>query len=115
MNDEIELDNVLTMKPIRKGDLTEPPARRKVYRRPCEHSHVVLDVDNRSVECRTCGAVVDAFDALLNISGDWERVASWVKRAREEKRELIESIDDLKRQRRNLDAQVQRRKRKVTP
>ena len=42
--------------------------------RACRHRAVLIDVEKRTVECRTCGAVVDPVDALVMVAREWARI-----------------------------------------
>jgi uncharacterized protein (DUF2461 family) len=55
----------------------------------CQHSGFVLDDKRRTVECGTCGAIVDAFEALMSYAtwADW-----YVQRARQWKYEQYQQV-----------------------
>lgn len=91
----------------------EPPQR---YGEECKHLRARLDADERSVECRQCGATIDAFDYLLEISREWERCASWVRHAKWQKRQLDAEVETLKAERKRLRADcAKERKRRGLP
>lgn len=58
----------------------------------CFEVHYELDTGTRLVYCRGCGAIVDPFDALLNISRDHDRINSTMDNMREE----AEALDNYK-------------------
>jgi hypothetical protein len=74
----------------------------------CRHQSLTVDPKKRTVECKRCGAVVDPFDALLTVAADWDGYAMWVRAAKRDRELLLKEVDELKRQRRNLRAQVRR-------
>lgn len=47
----------------------------------CEKPHFEIDVVNRAVQCRDCGAYIDSFEALLRISGMGEELSEYQRRA----------------------------------
>lgn len=40
----------------------------------CTNPHYEVDVQNRLVECTDCGAIIDPFEALVDICKHWHRV-----------------------------------------
>jgi hypothetical protein len=90
----------------------ESPAELSKYAgSACRHNRVWLDIDYRTVSCKRCGAVVDPYDHLLKLAAEWSNFAGWVRRAKYDRRELKAELEELKRQRRNLRAQVKRCKK----
>lgn len=68
--------------------LTVEYNRRKICR--CEKKHYLLDFQNRLVYCKTCGAIIDPFDALMNMAKNAERIEKsigfWKHLAKEEEK-----------------------------
>lgn len=89
----------------------DPPVT--IRERPgyCLHTHVELDGPARRVHCRECGAEVDAFDFLITLARDFERWSYSRDAARREAEYYGREVEELKRQRRNLRAQVRRASR----
>lgn len=77
----------------------------------CSHANVwVLDDETKRVECRHCGAFIDPHAVLLRFATrDWQFMHT-MKSLHAEKKRLEAEIDDLKRQKSNLSAQIRRRK-----
>ncbi len=70
----------------------------------CSHRQhgVTLDPETRSATCRRCGAVVDLYDALLDIGKRWKHWIGQVEFARHEVESLTKDIEALKRVRDNV-------------
>lgn len=82
----------------------------------CKHERALLDIEERTVECRQCGAKLDAFDHLLSLAHEWDRYASWVRHARFEKQQILEEVEALKSERKRLRADTAKeRKRRGLP
>lgn len=45
----------------------------------CERCLYEIDVQNRLIRCTECGAIVDPFEALMNIAKNFDRVNEQVK------------------------------------
>ena len=54
----------------------------------CSNRKYLLDTDNRQVTCRSCGALIDSYDALLEMSRNWERINEELERIFEQKKML---------------------------
>lgn len=85
----------------------EPPIRKKPDQNrwdACKHKLLYVDIKKRSCSCRTCGAVVDPFDAVL----------TWMERdyALDYRVQAIE--DHRKRESAKAERRRQRTSRKVT-
>ena len=72
----------------------------------CRHEYVAIHRNARRVVCRLkkCGIELDPFDVLLSLAHEWDNV-TW---AEYQRNQLAREIEDLKRQRRNLKAQIRR-------
>ncbi len=81
----------------------------------CPHDQVWVDRKRRQCECKTCGAVVSSFDAVSRIAEKWARYANWTRHTQQERDRLSIEAKELKRQRRNLKAQVRRAAKKQSP
>ena len=44
------------------------PVFKIINNSPCQHKHIVVDAENRSISCGQCSSVLDAFDVLLQLS-----------------------------------------------
>lgn len=80
---------------------------------PCKHLQVWLDVKTRWITCQRCGAVVDAFDFLLKLSGEWTRYATWVLHARYERKRIATEIERMKEEKHRLQGKVGRLRKKA--
>lgn len=56
----------------------------------CDTLQFDVDTTNREVSCRSCGAIVDPFDVLVQFSRRWDRINDDILRAREQARELYQ-------------------------
>jgi len=54
----------------------------------CERPHYELDCKNRLVYCKDCGAIVDPFEALVNVATATEQWDDYRQRALEERRKI---------------------------
>jgi hypothetical protein len=75
----------------------------------CSHGQVYIGRYERSVECATCGASLDAFDALLKIAQEHE---NWEQNLRCAKRDVAlthKRIDELKRIEQNAVGRLKRK------
>ena len=76
----------------------------------CSHFFAQFDIYEREklVRCSDCGGIVDPFVAALTSAKEWERQRGAVEHMRHVRKGLEAEIEDLKRQRKNLRAQVKR-------
>tara|TARA_R110000850_G_scaffold269167_3_gene401032 strand:- start:1918 stop:2229 length:312 start_codon:yes stop_codon:yes gene_type:complete len=84
--------------------------KKKGYKCRCSRVHIVEK--SRMIECRDCGAVQDPYDYLMNMAETQNRVMIELDHRRREVAKLGAEIQELKRIKVNLNAQV-RRKQKV--
>lgn len=73
----------------------------------CAHFYKEIDELGR-VTCRDCQREIDPKQALLEMARRWSDVESQVSRLNRARVKLFDEVADLKRQRRNLTAQVRR-------
>jgi hypothetical protein len=75
----------------------------------CRHLSVILDVEQRIVECSTCGTRLDPFDFLLHTAaeeGQWFHHASELKKKVQALHLIKERLEkDVK----NLESKIKRR------
>lgn len=100
MTDDLpEHTNVIRAKFTRgPGDPRRSPIRTKNASMACPHEEVVFDEEARTVECDSCAAVLNAFDAMVTFAKEWEQHDRWwrsVRRAadRETERSLAADKD----------------------
>lgn len=55
----------------------------------CREPHYEVDFQNRLVSCLDCGAIVDAFDALVKITRHYDRLADYDQYLLETRRKLV--------------------------
>ena len=79
----------------------------------CTHGSVRIDGHSRSIACVKCGANIDPFDFLEKSAKTIERAWASYKYAKKAEEEVNERIELLKKQEKNLRAQVQRLQGKV--
>lgn len=85
----------------------------KSYSRGCPHTKITLDEHRRQIECDDCGKVFEAFDYLLNWANGQQRIIWRITAAKHESEQLTSQIEELKRQKRNLQVQVNRLNKKL--
>ncbi|MEG0380334.1 MAG: hypothetical protein RR603_01390 [Kurthia sp.] len=56
----------------------------------CVAKKFVIDTDNRRVTCSSCGAQLDAFDAMYAMASDWERIQKEMEIVFEQRKALNE-------------------------
>lgn len=82
--------------------------------RACKHYRILVDSRHRVVTCEDCEKEVDPY-YWLNMVGDIWNNNYWASEAwRSERKRLVEEVEDLKRKRRNLKAQIRRLEKKIT-
>lgn len=100
----------------KQPDADEPENPLKLVERRtffCAHESVQIDSHSRSIACTKCGANIDPFDFLEKSAKTIERAWSSYKYAKNAEEEVIKRVDLLKKQEKNLRAQVQRLQGKV--
>ena len=80
----------------------------------CRCYSVTVDEQTRMLECDKCHRVIDPFDFLFEWAKREQSNVFNINQRRREIKRLGEEIAELKRQRRNLKAQVARLKSKAT-
>lgn len=58
----------------------------------CKAKKFVVDTDNRRITCSSCGAPIDAYDAMYEMAKDWERIQADLERVFAQKK----ALDDYK-------------------
>ncbi|MBO9492101.1 hypothetical protein J7384_17195 [Endozoicomonas sp. G2_1] len=79
----------------------------------CPHTKIDLDEHRRVIECTECRKIFEPFDYLLKWANGQQRIIWKITAAKHEAESLNNQIKELKRQKRNLQAQVNRLKKKV--
>lgn len=77
----------------------------------CSHRRTKLDREARRVYCRDCGREVDAFEVLVGLARDPERLIGARKAAEMRLRQVKAKLDELLRQERNAKSRKRRRER----
>jgi hypothetical protein len=98
-------DNVLVFPSLREMKESGGPVSRKPrdYAQ-CQHGHgVTVDGVDRTVTCKKCGKLVDAFEALLSLAHnwDWEHTRHAKAEANKEAEKVLADLQRLKAQRSN--------------
>ncbi len=83
------------------------------HEQKCKHVRQGIDEELRTVDCRDCGATLDPVQVLVHWARDWDNVERRLQRSKRETRQLSQEIEELKRQKKNLAAQVARLRGKV--
>lgn len=100
------------------GDLSPSPPTLKVgtivrraygLRDFCTHRETIVDTMARVVECRSCGADLDAYKVLGQIAMEWENLAA----ATTERRKLTDEIESLRAEEKRVKARLKRVKGKL--
>ncbi|QHP76030.1 hypothetical protein EKQ45_08720 [Proteus vulgaris] len=84
----------------------EVKGRKNRQQTQCKHHLLVVDEENRAVECNDCGCVVDAFDVLLARANNGESVVRQISQLLEQRDELRKSVDGLLREEKNTKARL---------
>lgn len=102
MSDEkvIQLMQAMTMVPKRASGI-------------CRHTSIIVDQDRRLLECKTCGRMIEPFDYLYGYATKQQNIVWGLNNAQSELKRLKLEIDELKRQKRNLNSRVSRAKKRV--
>jgi len=103
MSDDPE--NVIELFPEVKGP---PVLTRGQNYRVCKHRKIEIDVEDRIIECSTCGAAVDAIEWLVRNTQAWRNANADYKATKDEVRRLERDQASLKREVKNLKAQEKR-------
>lgn len=75
----------------------------------CGHRETLVCEEERTVECKRCGAKLDPIAVLLMLANNADRYAFATRHARNESNRLHAELEDLKRQIRNAKATLRRR------
>jgi len=66
----------------------------KVEGTPCKHPRFILDAEERSVHCSTCGFVFDAFEVLLQEAARNEKQEGFLSRTRGQLASLLKQVEE---------------------
>ena len=77
----------------------------------CKHLKILVVEDTRLLECSDCGKAIDPFDHLLRYANGQQRIVWNLKHVKIELKEIQEKIVVLKKDKINLQAQVNRLKK----
>ena len=58
------------------------------HNRPARYEHYEIDMQNRLVVCKDCGAIIDPLDALVEIAKHYERIERWNQAVLDQRREI---------------------------
>lgn len=81
---------------------------KKTPRYKCNHSESTIDEQRRLMVCNKCNQHIEPFDFIMMIASDDIRIRDSIKALRAECNQVREEVEELKRQRRNLKAQINR-------
>ncbi len=89
----------------------------KVEGTPCQHPRFILDAEERSVHCSTCGFVFDAFEVLLREAERNEKQEGFLARTRGQLAHLHKEVEEqrkiLLRTKRSVDNESRRLNRLI--
>lgn len=83
------------------------PARRKRGKH-CWHKHINVDAEQRIIECRSCGAVLDAFDWLRNWAQEGWNLEYAYEKLQWQIDQKRKELEELKRLENNTKARMRR-------
>ncbi|MFT4805439.1 MAG: hypothetical protein ACI9YE_002655 [Psychroserpens sp.] len=98
-NNVVELGKNIMLEPV-KSEYTG-----------CKHTRILVVEHTRLLECADCGKAIDPFDHLLRYANGQQRIIWNLKYAKIELKEIQEKIVALKKDKINLQAQVNRLKK----
>jgi hypothetical protein len=98
-NNVVELGKNIMLKPVKSK-----------YTR-CKHLSILVIEDTRLLQCSDCGKTIDPFDYLLGYANGQQRIVWNLKLVKIELKEIQEKIAVLKKDKINLQAQVNRLKK----
>ncbi len=79
----------------------------------CTHIGVDIDPETRIVTCRACGRQLDPVDVLLGMAKRWRLITWNVEEVQRNLKKSRESLEELKREERNLKSRIARMKKKI--
>ncbi len=79
----------------------------------CRHESILIDSHLRTIECKKCGASLDAFDYLLNDATNIQRAWQYHREVMARVDRLNESVTKLVREEKRLKASVRRLQEKA--
>jgi hypothetical protein len=74
----------------------------------CRHESILLNAHDRSIECKKCGAVLDAFNYLLHEGVNIQRAWDNHRQVRRQIDTLLERVTKLAREEKRLKASIRR-------
>ncbi|WGL95995.1 hypothetical protein [Arsenophonus nasoniae] len=74
----------------------------------CFHSGYYVNEHDRTVKCRDCGKVIDAFELLLSMAKNETRLVRDIEYLRKEEKQRRENIDKLIQIERNAKSRIRR-------
>ena len=74
----------------------KPRDPRRPAPKKCKHPRTEVDPNHRHVVCRDCGELVDAFEALVAIADNWDRLREIRDGADREARLAQKRLDDIR-------------------
>lgn len=94
---------------VEKADHDAPLTRKARDRgKFCNHKRLELNDENRRVYCRECGDEVPAFDALMDLTHNWERYVYARKEAARAAERARKEQAEAERKERNAKARLRR-------
>lgn len=90
-------------KPLLETQIEE----KKDYRQAkCRHYSIIINEQYRTVKCKDCGCIVDAFDVFLMRADDAEHIVREVLALTEQRDALRKSVDGLLKEEKNTKARL---------
>lgn len=102
-------DNIIEFKP--GIEITPRPI--KALKRMCQHTHVLVDEQTRSLICKKCNTTINVFDFIMQLATRRERFFQSLEYFREEKEKLTKEVEELERKERNVKARIKRAQKKI--
>lgn len=72
----------------------------------CKHYAVIVSEQHRTIKCKNCGCIVDAFDVFLLRANDAEYLFRQVSTLAEQRDDLRKSVDGLLKEEKNTKARL---------
>ena len=79
----------------------------KVYN-ACRHKQMLADEHLQQLECSECGRIMSAWDYILKVCKKEQMLFDHIKYSEMEKKQLDDTLADLKRQIKNAKSQLRR-------
>lgn len=101
-------ENIIKFIPKNNIDESQKRGIKKEEFNYCRHPSKLANTVMQHLECADCGQVITAWDYILEICKDEQRLFDHLKYAKEERNRLDSELIDIKRQVKNAKSQLKR-------